>query len=207
MDNLANSTSNTVGEPVVEQAVDLGNESNPDPTPAPSPNANNSDNRFKKILVALGRGSSDGMVFERALTLAKAEGSHLMIFHCLTDPIPTTPNVLVAGSIGVYGGNYSPEVFQQLQTARQEEREKISHWLKGFYEQAGAEEVAAEFEYQEGEPGHKICQMAEHWQADLIVIGRRGRTGLSEILLGSVSQYVIHHAGCTVMAVQERRSR
>ncbi|WP_017305497.1 universal stress protein [Spirulina subsalsa] len=199
MENLANPTSNAVDDQTVEQ----GHESNP----APSPDAKSSDNRFKKILVALGRGSSDGMVFERALTLAKAEASHLMIFHCLTDPIPTTPNVLVAGSIGVYGGNYSPEVFQQLQAARQEEREKISHWLKGFYELAGAEGVAAEFEYQEGEPGHKICQMAEQWQADLIVIGRRGRTGLSEILLGSVSQYVIHHAGCTVMAVQERRSR
>ncbi|NEO28803.1 MAG: universal stress protein, partial [Kamptonema sp. SIO4C4] len=35
-----------------------------------------------------------------------------------------------------------------------------------------------------------------------VIIGRRGRVGLSEILLGSVSNYVLHHAPCAVMVVQ-----
>jgi nucleotide-binding universal stress UspA family protein len=45
--------------------------------------------------------------------------------------------------------------------------------------------------------------MARSWPADLIVIGRRGRTGLKEALMGSVSNYVVHHAPCTVMVVQD----
>ena len=47
-----------------------------------------------------------------------------------------------------------------------------------------------------------ICNAAISWQADLIIMGRRGRTGLSELFLGSVSNYVLHHAPCAVLVVQ-----
>ncbi|MEO0350033.1 MAG: universal stress protein, partial [Cyanobacteria bacterium P01_A01_bin.15] len=40
------------------------------------------------------------------------------------------------------------------------------------------------------------------WNADLIMMGRRGRSGFSELLLGSVSNYVMHHAPCSVLTVQ-----
>ena len=45
-------------------------------------------------------------------------------------------------------------------------------------------------------------ESSQNWEADLIVIGRRGHQGLSEILLGSVSNYVVHHAPCSVLVVQ-----
>jgi nucleotide-binding universal stress UspA family protein len=33
-------------------------------------------------------------------------------------------------------------------------------------------------------------------------MGRRGRTGLSELFLGSVSNYVTHHAPCSVLTLK-----
>jgi nucleotide-binding universal stress UspA family protein len=45
-----------------------------------------------------------------------------------------------------------------------------------------------------GDPEKQICQIANEWQADTIVIGRRGYLGLKELWLGSVSNYVLHHA-------------
>ena len=44
--------------------------------------------------------------------------------------------------------------------------------------------------------------LAKDWNADLIIMGRRGLTGLSEMFLGSVSNYVVHHASCSVLLIQ-----
>ena len=62
--------------------------------------------------------------------------------------------------------------------------------------------VKAEFSQNIGEPSRIICDIAQNWEADVIVIGRRGRRGLSELLMGSVSNYVLHHASCSVFTVQ-----
>lgn len=57
---------------------------------------------------------------------------------------------------------------------------------------------------QEGFPKNEIVLIAKNWGADLIVMGTHGRTGLSYLLLGSVSEYVIKHAHVPVMVVPLR---
>jgi uncharacterized protein YeaO (DUF488 family)/nucleotide-binding universal stress UspA family protein len=58
----------------------------------------------------------------------------------------------------------------------------------------------------EGHAGHALLLAAE--EADLLVVGSRGRGGLVGALLGSVSQHVVAHARCPVVVVPdpERRS-
>lgn len=58
-----------------------------------------------------------------------------------------------------------------------------------------------EVEARVGHPGREICDFAESRDATGIVMGRRGRGPVGEILLGSVSHYVIHHANCPVTVV------
>jgi nucleotide-binding universal stress UspA family protein len=53
-----------------------------------------------------------------------------------------------------------------------------------------------------GDPGQTICKVAETWGADLILMGRNRKSGISEMFLGSTSNYVLHHAPCSVLAVQ-----
>jgi len=43
---------------------------------------------------------------------------------------------------------------------------------------------------------------ALHWQADLIVIGTHGRSGLSRLLLGSVAEGVVRGASVLVLLVR-----
>jgi nucleotide-binding universal stress UspA family protein len=50
-----------------------------------------------------------------------------------------------------------------------------------------------------GDPGPALCQLAEELSAQAIVMGSRGRGGLKRALLGSVSDYVVRNAPCTVI--------
>jgi nucleotide-binding universal stress UspA family protein len=50
-----------------------------------------------------------------------------------------------------------------------------------------------------GEPGAAICGLAVEVSAAAVVLGTRGRGGLTRALLGSVSDYVTRTAPCTVL--------
>lgn len=54
-----------------------------------------------------------------------------------------------------------------------------------------------------GDPGEEIVATAERMNADLIVMGSRGLTGLPRIVLGSVAAHVLRHAPCPVLVVKE----
>jgi len=54
-----------------------------------------------------------------------------------------------------------------------------------------------------GEPASAVCELATEVGARAIVIGTRGRGGLSRALLGSVSDYVVRNAPCTVVVTRE----
>ncbi len=51
----------------------------------------------------------------------------------------------------------------------------------------------------QGIPTKDIIKTAEKWEADLIVLGTHGRTGLMHLLVGSVSESIIRHSKIPVM--------
>lgn len=50
-----------------------------------------------------------------------------------------------------------------------------------------------------GKPGELICHKAKEEVADLIIMGTRGQGKIRRTILGSVSDYVLHHAHCPVL--------
>lgn len=53
----------------------------------------------------------------------------------------------------------------------------------------------------EGFPKEEILNIAKEWEADVIVMGTHGRTGLSHFLQGSLAEYVVRHACVPVMVI------
>jgi len=158
---------------------------------------------YKKILVAVDYLNLTIEVFAKALKLAKASNSRLMIFHCVQGELPGVPVMDNFGAMGIYSDVYYREMSEFYEKARKEATDRLLSWLRSFAEQAEEQGIIAEFDYKIGDPGKAICQLASSWNADLIVVGRRGRSGLSELFLGSVSNYVIHHAPCSVLIIHQ----
>lgn len=54
---------------------------------------------------------------------------------------------------------------------------------------------------EEGNPNKIILNIAKEWNADLIVMGTHGRTGVSHFLLGSVAEKVLRHSTKPVLVI------
>ncbi|MFB8790844.1 MAG: universal stress protein [Potamolinea sp.] len=155
---------------------------------------------LKKILVALDRSSQSQAVFEQALELAEKAGSSLMLFHCVSWDTEgsSAPFIGTLADVDMYG------TMQRLQRERvQKETEDAISWLQTYCQLATSKGIPTEFDCQSGDPNPKICELAKTWGADLIILGRRGHKGIAEMLLGSVSNHVVHHAPCSVFVVQK----
>ncbi len=157
---------------------------------------------FKNILVAVDRLPLSVKVFEQALELAQKQRASLVIIHCLNNPtLGETVTLTDAGAgLGLYSAGIGN--LQQDQENFQSETQQVEAWLQTYWQQATDQGVPAEFDYKVGDPGTQICDLARSWSADLIVVGRRGHTGLTEMLAGSVSNHVLHHAPCPVLVIQ-----
>lgn len=156
---------------------------------------------FKAILVALDRSSQTSLVFEQALQQAQVAGARLMLSHVVrfSTDIP-------AGSFMGMGTIADIDTYATLRRAQyerlQKEVQQVQEWLQAYAQQARAKGIAAEIDCRSEEPAPWLCKLAQTWGADLIVLGRRGHQGIKEIVLGSVSNYVVHHAPCSVLVVQ-----
>jgi nucleotide-binding universal stress UspA family protein len=153
---------------------------------------------FQRVLVALDRSPQAAAIFEKALS---ETADQLLLVHALrmdTDiPSGTFMGIGTIADLDTYG------VMKRLQQEKiQHEREKSIEWLQTYQQQAISKGISTEIACLTGTPGSGICDLARSWNADLIVLGRRGHQGLTEVVMGSVSNYVVHHAPCSVLIVQ-----
>lgn len=63
-------------------------------------------------------------------------------------------------------------------------------------------EVTAEHIVETGDPGATICEVADRVGADIVVVGSHGHGLLARVLMGSVSNHVLHHAPCPVLVMR-----
>lgn len=74
--------------------------------------------------------------------------------------------------------------------------------LDGIRKKAESAGIAAETFVKEGEPHLKIVELATDKNADVIFMGSHGRTGITRILMGAVTERVIGKASCPVLVVR-----
>jgi nucleotide-binding universal stress UspA family protein len=145
---------------------------------------------LKRILVPLDGSACANHAFDYALRLAKAEAAALYVCSvvhpaALIGRTPTAPleEKHVAAAVAEAEG--------ALETA---------------VRKATLAGVPAGKHVRLGEPGTTIVSCAAEMQADVVVMGTHGRSGLKRLFMGGVAEYVLRSAPCPVVTVREQMS-
>lgn len=153
---------------------------------------------LNRILVAVDSSEFSEQVFKQALSMSKALKASLMLLHVLVLEEQSHPERFDYSYWDYYPG-LNDSVMEVYQQQYQHIAQRNLSLLDSYKNQAVAESVNTDYLQVPGDPGRAICKLAQTWHADLILVGRRGLTGVKELLLGSVSNYVLHHAPCSVV--------
>ena len=153
---------------------------------------------INKILVAVERSTNNNLVFDAAISLAKTTGASLMLLHVLSENEANYP-VLPTYT---YYPILNDRDYQLYQEKLEQYKQLGISFLQNLTFKATEAGIATEYTQLIGNPGRTICELSTTWNADLIIVGSRGLKGLKEMFLGSVSNYVTHHAPCSVMIVR-----
>ncbi len=141
---------------------------------------------IKKILVPYDFSEDAGSALELATTLAKKFDAHVTVLHCYQQ------NVAGAASLGV---DAPDEFFHALKKAASEKLEAVRDRLHG-------EGLVVSTKVRSNLPSEAICEVANEIDADLIVMGTRGISGLKQVIVGSVAERTVRGAPCPVVTVK-----
>jgi nucleotide-binding universal stress UspA family protein len=157
---------------------------------------------LQKILVAIGDLPDSEQIFTAGLTLAQKLDAEILILHVLDPLVPhglsVVPSPLVGGILPMIN---DVEIDRYLVAWKEYERKGIER-LQTYADRAKEQHIKAEMLQNYGDSGPLICEAAKNWSADTILMGRNQKSMLSEAFLGSTSNYVLHHAACSVMVIQ-----
>ncbi len=140
--------------------------------------------KVQRILVPLDGSPCAKRAFDWALSLSKAYDAELVLLYVvdMNQKLSALDRVAMSG--------YEPAIFKM-------EGEKL---LDAYKKEAPSISMTAEVLI--GSPAEQIISAVETYKADLIVMGSRGQSQVKQVVMGSVSQYILHHADCPVMVVR-----
>ena len=143
---------------------------------------------MRTVVVGIDGSEGGSLALSRAAEEADLRGDELVIVNAWHIPVDTYGFAGVADAR--YGDIFAGESDKMLVEARDEVR-------------AAHPDLAVRTISAGGPPGSTLTHLA--LDADVLVVGSRGRGGLGAALLGSVSTYCVHHAHCPVLVVSDRR--
>ncbi|NJN49085.1 MAG: universal stress protein [Alkalinema sp. RL_2_19] len=157
---------------------------------------------YKKIVVGLDQSFKDSAVFARALEQSRPHSTAMMIVHTLKGDTSRSLTEMPRGDHSSAARDMYNVISRQHQARLERDQQKAHSWLAMYLQQAIAKGIPTQVSCQSGNPGLWICETAQRWGADLIVIGHRENHGLRSVGNSSVTQYVLQHAPCSVLVVQ-----
>lgn len=150
-----------------------------------------------KVILATDGTSQSAAAVDMAGNLAFGSGDELKIVTVIDMAVPM--------AFDTYAG-YLPNT-QEIEEIARENAEKVLGDTKAKVSaKIGTDEVTISTEILIGSPESRIVETAEELGANLIIVGSHGYNRWERLLLGSVSDSVVHHAPCSVLVVRHDES-
>jgi nucleotide-binding universal stress UspA family protein len=150
---------------------------------------------LNRILVPTDFSAHSERALRYAAALAARVGASLDVLHVVEDPFAS--------------GAWNSEIaaIPNVRELRQNLLDDAERRLKRSRTAAEAADVTLTTTARMGRPAQMIVDYAAAENADLIVMGTHGRTGLKHALMGSVAERVVQHAPCPVLTLRAERAR
>ena len=146
-----------------------------------------------KILFATDGAKQSEAAAEMLRCLAVSDGDEIKIVSVVDMAVPL--------AIDIYGG-YLPDTGELEKSARENASkvlERTEERVRSFF---AGKDLTISSEVLFGSPESRIVETAEAIHPDIIVLGSHGYSRWERLLLGSVSDSVVHHAPCSVLIVR-----
>ncbi|UCE86362.1 MAG: universal stress protein [Deltaproteobacteria bacterium] len=144
--------------------------------------------QIRRILVPIDFSSHAEPVLEWAAHLAKQHGSKILLLHAYHLPVEFQQ---------MEGAYLPPEFWANVKTEAKQTLDRSAEELR-------AQGLEVEGIVREGYAATVIEEEALRQQADVIVIGTRGLSGIKHLLLGSIAERVVQKAPCPVLTVKTK---
>ena len=145
-----------------------------------------------KILLAIDNSKYSQLAVRTITRQFRAKGTPVRVLH-------------VVEPIGAYiSVDMIPRFVPHIEKVERERRKQAKALVQRAARQLRKAGFRTSEVVEEGDPKIKIIDLAANWHADLIVLGSHGWRGLGKFLMGSVSEAVTRHAGCSVEVVRSR---
>lgn len=137
---------------------------------------------YERILVPTDGSTGTAHVALQAIDLAEQYGGRIHAIHVVDDNM-----------ISILGDT-APD--------REAVRKRAENTVETIERMGEAHDVTVETEVRSGDPADVILAYADDIDADIIVTGTHGRSGVKRRLIGSVAERLVRHATCPVMTVR-----
>jgi nucleotide-binding universal stress UspA family protein len=148
---------------------------------------------FHTIVAAVDFSETSADVLETAREMARLHRARLHVVHVVGDPFQAMYAVETTGLD-------LPDVLRQWTEAA---GQRLAALLEAYPIESGRLTTSI----MTGSPAHEIVRYAAEQDADLILLGTHGRGMVGRVLLGSVADRVLHHAGRAVLVVPHSACR
>ncbi len=146
-----------------------------------------------KILFATDGAKQSDAAAEMLRRFALSDGDEIKIVSVVDMAVPM--------AIDLYGG-YLPDTSELEKTARENAVKVLARTEELIKSHFEGRNLAISSEVLFGSPESRIVETAEAMRPDIIVLGSHGYSRWERLLLGSVSDSVVHHAPCSVLIVR-----